>query len=215
MSFSQIAGGHVIIDLDGLSLHHITYLTPSFAKMVVDFVQKCLPGRLKSIHFVRQSFVFNIAFGLFKPFLEVRFRELSCEFNYRFNVTWQQINFFSRFERYSRCNSVCRTIWKRILFNLTWYFLQEKFRKRLFFHGTNWESLMTSMNTNKKTLLKKHGGDLEMPEEPYGEIYWKSILYLSPFIKCNHLLRNSKIVYLFYWNTNGVLYFFFFSRIRI
>ncbi|XP_020286468.1 alpha-tocopherol transfer protein-like [Pseudomyrmex gracilis] len=129
---TQIAGGRAILDMDGLSLHHITYLTPSFAKMMVDFIQKCLPARLKSIHIVRQSFVFNIAFGLFKPFLE------------------------------------------------------EKLRKRIFFHGTNFESLMTSMNTNKETLLKKHGGDLEMPEGPYGETYWRSVLYLEPFVKTKY-----------------------------
>lgn len=68
----QIAGARVIIDVEGQSLNQIIYITPSFAKMVVDFIQKCLPLRLKSIHIVNQSFIFNMGFAIFKPFLEVR-----------------------------------------------------------------------------------------------------------------------------------------------
>nr|XP_012233237.1 PREDICTED: alpha-tocopherol transfer protein-like isoform X1 [Linepithema humile]XP_012233238.1 PREDICTED: alpha-tocopherol transfer protein-like isoform X1 [Linepithema humile]XP_012233239.1 PREDICTED: alpha-tocopherol transfer protein-like isoform X1 [Linepithema humile]XP_012233240.1 PREDICTED: alpha-tocopherol transfer protein-like isoform X1 [Linepithema humile] len=64
---TQIAGARVIIDVEGLSLSQITYLTPSFGKMVVEFVQKCLPLRLKSVHIVNQSFIFNVAFAIFKP----------------------------------------------------------------------------------------------------------------------------------------------------
>lgn len=67
----QIVGLHVIIDMEGFSLNQVTYFTPSFAKMVVDFVQKCLPVRLKSINIVNQSFLFNMVFAFFKPFLEV------------------------------------------------------------------------------------------------------------------------------------------------
>lgn len=57
--------------MEGLSLSQVTYFTPSFAKMVVEFTQKCLPSRLKSIHIVNQSFLFNMVFAIFKQFLEV------------------------------------------------------------------------------------------------------------------------------------------------
>lgn len=121
---TQIAGAHIIMDVEGLSLSHLTYITPSFAKMIVDFVQRCLPTRLKGIHVVNQSFIFNMAFAIFKPFLE------------------------------------------------------EKIRKRIHFHGTNWESLMTFIN--KEALLKRHGGELEMPEGQYGSMLWQSFLSCEP-----------------------------------
>ncbi|XP_011638074.1 alpha-tocopherol transfer protein-like [Pogonomyrmex barbatus] len=121
---TQIAGTHIIMDADGLSLSHLTYITPSFAKMVVDFVQKCLPTRLKGIHIVNQSFIFNMAFAIFKPFLE------------------------------------------------------EKIRKRIHFHGTNWDSLTTF--AEKRVLLKKHGGELDMPEEPFGMHFWENMLSCEP-----------------------------------
>lgn len=124
---TQIAGGCVIIDVEGLSLSHITYITPSFAKMLVEFIQKCLPARLKNIHIVKQSFLFNMAFAIFKPFLE------------------------------------------------------EKIRKRIHFHGTNWESLTTFID--KKALLKRHGGELEMPEGQFGVNLHQGLCYCEPFFE--------------------------------
>jgi hypothetical protein len=124
---TQIAGSHVILDVEGLSLSHVTYLTPSFAKMLLDFVQKCLPMRLKYIHIVKQSFFFNMAFAIFKPFLE------------------------------------------------------EKIRNRIHFHGTNWEGLMTFID--KKALLKRHGGELEMPDGPFGVKLWQSLVICEPLFE--------------------------------
>jgi len=122
---TQIAGTHIILDVEGLSLGHLTYITPSFAMMLVDFVQKCLPTRLKGIHVVNQSFIFNMAFAIFKPFLE------------------------------------------------------EKIRKRIHFHGTNWDSLMVFIG-DKRALLKRHGGELDMPEGQYGVMLWQNILSCEP-----------------------------------
>ncbi|GAB1862165.1 Alpha-tocopherol transfer protein-like [Camponotus japonicus] len=137
---TQIAGACVIIDVEGLSLSHVTYITPSFAKMLVEFIQKCLPIRLKNIHIVKQSFLFNMAFAIFKPFLE------------------------------------------------------EKIRKRIRFHGTNWESLMTFID--KKALLKRHGGELEMPDGQFGVNFWQGLCYCEPFFevvqRCGYSTDNAK-----------------------
>ncbi|XP_017766979.1 PREDICTED: alpha-tocopherol transfer protein-like [Eufriesea mexicana] len=71
---SQIGGVHVILNMAGLTLGHVTQFTPTFAAKVTEWVQKCLPCRIKGIHIVNQPFIFNMVFALFKPFLVEKMR---------------------------------------------------------------------------------------------------------------------------------------------
>ncbi|XP_011877600.1 PREDICTED: alpha-tocopherol transfer protein-like [Vollenhovia emeryi] len=57
-------------------------------------------------------------------------------------------------------------------------FMEEKYRKRIYTHGINWESLMTHID--KRALPKKYGGEIEMPEEQYCVTLWQSLLYFEP-----------------------------------
>ncbi|KOX73152.1 Alpha-tocopherol transfer protein-like [Melipona quadrifasciata] len=110
---TQIAGIHVILNMTGLTLTHVTHITPSFAASVTDWIQRCLPCRLKGIHIVNQPFIFNMIYQIFKPFL------------------------------------------------------LEKTRKRLHFHGTNRESLLSFVDEN--VLPVEFGGKYEMPRESIGQ----------------------------------------------
>lgn len=66
---TQVAGGVVIFDMDGLTLQQTWQFTPPFAKRIVDLLQEAVPLRVKNLHIVNQPYVFNMVFALFKPFL--------------------------------------------------------------------------------------------------------------------------------------------------
>lgn len=72
---TQVAGVHVLCDMHGLSLNQIWQFTPSFAKMVLEFVQECTALRLKGIHILNQPFIFKMLWSIFKPFIGQKLRK--------------------------------------------------------------------------------------------------------------------------------------------
>nr|XP_018897718.1 PREDICTED: alpha-tocopherol transfer protein-like [Bemisia tabaci] len=71
---TQISGASLMVDVEGLTLQHIWQFTPGFAKMALDWVQDCLPARIKAIHIVNQPYIFNMLFSVFKPFIGEKLR---------------------------------------------------------------------------------------------------------------------------------------------
>ncbi|XP_067007614.1 alpha-tocopherol transfer protein-like isoform X2 [Anabrus simplex] len=71
---TQISGAVILWDFDGLSMEHALHLSASFAKMLLHWVQDCIPIRLKALHIINQSLVFKMVFSIFKPFIGSKLR---------------------------------------------------------------------------------------------------------------------------------------------
>ncbi|CAH1105866.1 unnamed protein product [Psylliodes chrysocephalus] len=72
---AQILGGICIFDLGGLSLQQAWYMTPSIAHKVIQIMVTSFPMKIHALHIVNQSWIFDIIYNIFKPFLDERMKE--------------------------------------------------------------------------------------------------------------------------------------------
>ncbi|KAL1398960.1 hypothetical protein pipiens_002306 [Culex pipiens pipiens] len=73
---TQLHGMKVIFDTEGLSMAQIAQNTPKHACMILDWAQKACPFRLRGVHVVNNSMLFNILFAIFKPFISKELRDV-------------------------------------------------------------------------------------------------------------------------------------------
>lgn len=72
---TQVHGVVVIMDFDGLSMKQVMGLTPAFCMRLLSFIQDAMPLRLKEVHFVKQPFLFNMVWQMFKPFVKEKLKK--------------------------------------------------------------------------------------------------------------------------------------------
>ncbi|CAH0718132.1 unnamed protein product, partial [Brenthis ino] len=65
----QVLGGNVIVDMSGLTLKHVSTLTPTIAYQIVHLLGVSIPGRLRSCHVINYSWILNTVFYIFKKFI--------------------------------------------------------------------------------------------------------------------------------------------------
>ncbi|XP_049775675.1 retinaldehyde-binding protein 1 [Schistocerca cancellata] len=71
---TQVAGVVVIMDFKNMSLKQVRGLSPSFSMLLLSFIQDAMPLRLKEVHIVKQPYIFNMVFTMFKPFIREKLR---------------------------------------------------------------------------------------------------------------------------------------------
>jgi len=71
---TQVRGVVVIMDFDGLSMKQVMGLTPAFSMRLLSFIQDAMPLRLKEVHIVKQPFLFNMVWTMFKPFIREKLK---------------------------------------------------------------------------------------------------------------------------------------------
>ncbi|XP_056648770.1 alpha-tocopherol transfer protein-like [Diorhabda sublineata] len=72
---TQCGGVEIILDTKGLALIHIYQITPTLAKIILEWIQECCAVRLKGIHVINQPLIFNMGYKIFKPFLGERLKK--------------------------------------------------------------------------------------------------------------------------------------------
>ncbi|KAG8271607.1 hypothetical protein J6590_059082 [Homalodisca vitripennis] len=73
---AQVLGGRVIWDLEGLTMAHYWQISPAIVQKVIEIMVTSFPMKVHSIHIVNESWVFDMIFSMFKPFLGRRYRDI-------------------------------------------------------------------------------------------------------------------------------------------
>ena len=75
---TQIAGLVMVVDMSGLTFNHIMNVSSEYVKSVASVIQSTFPLRFREIHIVHESYLFDFAFALIKPFLSETIRGRVC-----------------------------------------------------------------------------------------------------------------------------------------
>ncbi|KAK5646326.1 hypothetical protein RI129_004790 [Pyrocoelia pectoralis] len=71
---SQVRGVVVMMDFNGLGHRQALAFNPAFSMKLLGFIQDAMPLRLKEVHIVKQPYIFNIIWNIFKPFVKEKLK---------------------------------------------------------------------------------------------------------------------------------------------
>lgn len=66
---NQLRGVVIIMDFNGLCIHHLNYYTPSCIKKFVNLIQDSYPVQIKGLYATNNPAIFDVLFAIGKPFM--------------------------------------------------------------------------------------------------------------------------------------------------
>ncbi|KRT78510.1 CRAL-TRIO domain containing protein [Oryctes borbonicus] len=74
-----IVGGLIIFnDVTGITLSHMTHMTPSLSKKSMTYWQNALPNRPKEMHFFNIPSFFDTVMNMIRPFMNEKMQKRVC-----------------------------------------------------------------------------------------------------------------------------------------
>lgn len=72
---AQILGVVLLVDYAEFTPDKILSLSIGLIRRALEYIQDCMPMRMKAVHIVRQSYAFDLFFALIKPFIRAKLAE--------------------------------------------------------------------------------------------------------------------------------------------
>ncbi|KAH7946144.1 hypothetical protein HPB49_020624 [Dermacentor silvarum] len=72
---AQVLGIVLLIDYGGFTVDKLLSTSIGLIRKGLEYLQDCMPMRLKAAHHVRQSYAFNVLFALIRPFIKAKLAE--------------------------------------------------------------------------------------------------------------------------------------------
>ncbi|XP_070394238.1 clavesin-2-like isoform X1 [Dermacentor albipictus] len=72
---AQVLGVVLLLDYAEFTADKILSLSFGLIRRALEYIQDCMPMRMKAVHIVRQSYAFDIIFALIKPFIKAKLAE--------------------------------------------------------------------------------------------------------------------------------------------
>lgn len=71
----QIMGVIIVLNYEGVGIHHLLEFTPSVVRKAIYMLQDCFPVRIKGFYVTNTPAIFKILFSISKPFLKTKLLE--------------------------------------------------------------------------------------------------------------------------------------------
>lgn len=89
---SQTAGITLIIDFEGYTATKLLSCSIDLIRRGLNYIQNCLPIRVKAQHIVRESYVFDMLYALIRPFIKKKMTARIHSHGYSFEKLHEQVD---------------------------------------------------------------------------------------------------------------------------
>lgn len=89
---AQRHGCKVLFDVDGISMSQISQFTPHSSNLLFDLIEKCTPIVTNGMHTVNNGIMYNILWGILKPFMSKELRAKTHMHGKNWNSLTQHIS---------------------------------------------------------------------------------------------------------------------------